>query len=113
MKKTYACRLIRAAVVAAAVTVSAGAAGAVEPAQIVSPVAPLPIRAAPPAAFSSKGTEVGKALPGINYRVMEKQLLRSLGGLEEWVRIEPVAAGDAGWVFSGNGQQSNFTIVRR
>ena len=113
MTKTDALRLIRTVAVAAFVTVPALPADAVETSQIVSPVATLPVRAAPPSSFSTKGDQTGTALPGISYRVMEKQLLRSLGGLEEWVRIEPIAFGDSGWVFAGNGQQSNFMIVGR
>jgi hypothetical protein len=70
---------------------------------IVTPVADLPLRSSPPGSFfQGKGTEVGIAKAGEQYRVLRQTTVSTLAGRQDWIEVQSVASpAITGWVFVG------------
>jgi hypothetical protein len=70
---------------------------------IVTPVADLPLRNAPPGSFfQGKGVEIGTIRPGEQFRVLRQTAVSTLAGSQDWIEVQSVAnPAIVGWVFVG------------
>jgi hypothetical protein len=78
--------------------------------ELVKPNGPLPLREAPPGGFfQGKGQEKGSLLPSDKFLVLEKRVVQTITGKENWWRVRSVGGpAKEGWVFSGP-TNSNFS----
>lgn len=78
--------------------------------ELVKPNGQLPLREAPPGGFfQGKGQEKGNLLPSDKFLVLEKRVVQTITGKENWWRVRSVGGpAKEGWVFSGP-SNSNFS----
>jgi hypothetical protein len=74
---------------------------------VVTPSAELPIRESPPGTFfQGKGSQIGVATPGDEYRVLDERSVPTLTGVEKWLKVEPLGdPSKAGWAYDGTGSR--------
>ncbi|MEX6506843.1 hypothetical protein [Jiella sp. M17.18] len=110
--------MIKSSIIAAAIALAllgskSGLAQDLASPDIVSPKGNLPLRDSPPGLFKGKGEQLGVVNPDTKYIVIQKKIVPSIFGNEEWLNVQPLensAQRPAGWVFSGSGDVSNFTF---
>jgi hypothetical protein len=80
---------------------------------IVVPRSEIPLRQNPPGFFVGSGDQIGVIEPGQGYFVLEKKVVPSLLGAQEWLKLQPVIPGDdakVGWSYAGRvNELENFT----
>lgn len=76
---------------------------------LVRPNGQLPLRDAPPGSFfQGKGQAVGSVMPNDKFRVLERRIVPTITGKENWWRVQGVdGSNKEGWVFAGP-SDSNF-----
>lgn len=81
----------------------------IAPSDFVQPKGQLPLRETPPGWFQFKGDKIGTVDPSNRYIVLEEKTVPSIFGAEQWIKLQSIASETpAGWVYSGNGETSNF-----
>lgn len=71
--------------------------------EVVTPNADIPIRESPPGNFfQGKGSQIGTATPGDEYRVLEERDVPTIVGVEKWLKVEPLDdPSKSGWAYGG------------
>jgi hypothetical protein len=78
---------------------------------MVAPNNELPLRTNPPGTFfQGKGDRIGTVSPRERYWVLERKSVPTVGGTEEWLRVQGVDdPNKQGWIYAGKGDQQTVS----
>ena len=70
---------------------------------VVRPLAPLPLRDAPPEGLlGAKGDIVGQASTNHDYRILDQKTISTILGRQMWLNVQDTTSRQIGWVYSGS-----------
>jgi len=79
---------------------------------VVSPRGQLPLREAPPDAFTGvKGDSIGTVEPNKGYRIIDQKNISTIFGGERWLRLEDITSAQKGWIYSGPSNSKEQNVI--